>query len=228
MPIRSFTEAGFHCNPFRALTREEWTEIAVLPESVRRAEGEGGHLQILGGAGSGKTTALLALCADYRRREILYVYEYLPPGSRRFTSDPSRIRVFLLDESQRLSRAEQSRLVKIAKAGTRLILSTHEDFTAAFHRARLVLHNVELSCPEPAELAALLRRRLERFSIGPLELRFSPDAVTWLREEFGGNMRTMEYFLYDYFQAARPSGTIGAGPLQEALGAFTPPEVAKE
>jgi hypothetical protein len=203
-------------------------EVAVLPESVRRAEGEGGHLQILGGAGSGKTTALLALCEKFRQKEIPYVYEYLPPGSRRFRSDPSRVRVFLLDESQRLSRSERDRLLKIAAAGTRLILGTHENLAAAFQHARMVLRTVELSLSEPGELAILLQRRLERFAIGPIDLQFSPEVIAWLRKEFGENLRTMEYFLYDYFQTARPVGTIGTGPLQEALGAFTPPEVAKE
>jgi chromosomal replication initiation ATPase DnaA len=229
MPVRSFEEIGFSCNPFRAITREEWIRAAVIPEPLRLAVREGGHLQIVGETGSGKTTSLLALAEEFRHAGLSCVYEYLPPGRSRFRTRMRRVEIFLLDEAQRLSKGflfignERGRLLRTAESGVRLILGSHEDLTDLFRAQGLHLRTVRLHPPGAPELMEILERRLELFARAENRTRCSEEAVVWLLKKFGGDLRTMEYFLYDFFQTERPAGILRSGNLQEALGRFTPP-----
>jgi chromosomal replication initiation ATPase DnaA len=231
MPNRSFEEIGFACNPFRALTREEWIRAAVLPGAVRRAAQAGGLLQILGGTGSGKTTALLALENEFRRSGLSCAYEYIPPKTSRFCAKLNGIDVFFLDEAQRLSdgillwRRERNRLVRTAKTGIRLILGSHENLTNTFLAAKMTLRTVRLFPPDAEELAVILERRLSLFELLGDRAVFSEESVDWLSRNFAGDLRTMEYFLYDFFQTQHPAGIIPSGPLRETLRSFTPPAV---
>jgi hypothetical protein len=81
MPDRplSIHAIGLTSNPFRALTRDEWGRAVILPEAVARAADTGAHLQLLGGAGSGKTSCLLALGDRFNRAGMRTAYEHLPP-----------------------------------------------------------------------------------------------------------------------------------------------------
>jgi chromosomal replication initiation ATPase DnaA len=234
MPERSFSDIGFLCNPFRAMTREEWIRAAIIPETVRRAITAGGHIQLLGDAGSGKTSSLLALGDQFHKAGMRSGYEYLPRKEKSYRTKTDGLEIFLLDEAQRLSKGgflssnEMVRLLDAAKNGVRLILGTHEDLSPAFRSRRISPVTVTLSTPAAEELAGILERRLDLFSLKPIHTKFSPEAVDWLRSEVGANLRTMEYFLYDYFQAERPEGIIAAGPLQKSLVSFTPPVVEEE
>jgi hypothetical protein len=78
------------------------------------------------------------------------------------------------------------------------------------------------------ELAGILERRLKLFSLTAERPEFSSKAVEWLRTKFGANLRTMEYFLYDYFQSEKPVGSIRSDSLEKALGSFKPPSVEGE
>ncbi|MBN2084282.1 MAG: hypothetical protein JW748_03590 [Anaerolineales bacterium] len=231
MTGRSFEEIGFACNPFRALTPEEWIRAAVIPENVRRAALAGGHLQILGETGFGKTTALRALADGFRLAGVRCAYEYLPRGSNRFQAKTSGLDVYLLDEAQRLSegflfiRNERARLIRAAKAGVRLILGSHEDLADPFRAAGVPLRTARLHPPAPEELAEILERRLALFARKDNRARFSGEAVIWLGTTFNGDLRTMEYLLYEYFQTERPAGIISGGCLREAMQTFTPPTV---
>jgi chromosomal replication initiation ATPase DnaA len=234
MPERSFPDIGFQCNPFRAMTREEWIRAAIIPETVGRAIAAGGHIQLLGDAGSGKTSSLLALGDQFRMAGIRNAYEYIPRTEKSYRTSTDGLEIFLLDEAQRLSKGgflsgnEMARLLDAAKNGVRHILGTHEDLSPAFRARGLSLLTVPLSTPGAEELAGILRRRLNLFSLEPNHTKFSPEAADWLRSEFGSNLRMMEYFLYDYFQAGRPEGIIAVGPLQKSLVSFTPPVVEEE
>jgi len=234
MPAPSFRDIGFECNPFRALTREEWIAAAVIPESVRRLVQAGGHVQILGETGAGKTTALLALEDEFRRGGRSCAYENIPPKANRFHTKLIGLDVFLLDEAQRLSGGflffgnERGRLIRAAKKGVRLILGSHEDLTEIFRAATLILRTVRLEPPGAERLSEILERRLSLFACQADRAGFSEESVEWLRGKFSGDLRTMEFFLYDYFQVERPAGIIRAEPLREALPAFTPPAVEPE
>ncbi len=234
MPERSFPDIGFQCNPFRAMTREEWIRAAIIPETVRRAIAAGGHIQLLGDAGSGKTSSLLALGDQFRIAGMRSRYEYIPRKEKSYRTKTDGVEIFLLDEAQRLSRGgflssnEMARLLDAAKNGVRLILGTHEDLSGAFRSRGISPVTVTLAAPAAEELALLLQRRLNQFSLKPIHTKFSPEAADWLRSEFGANLRTMEYFLYDYFQAERPEGLIDVGPLQKSIFSFKPPVVEEE
>jgi hypothetical protein len=234
MPERSFPDIGFQCNPFRAMTREEWIRAAIIPETVRRAITAGGHIQLLGDAGSGKTSSLLALDDQFQKAGMRSGYEYIPRKEKSYRTNTDGLEIFLLDEAQRLSkggffsRNERARLLDAAKNGVRLIFGTHKDLSGAFRSRGISPVTVTLATPAAEELALLLERRLNLFILKPIHTKFSPEAVEWLRSEFGANLRTMEYFLYDYFQAEKPEGIIAVDPMQKSLVAFKPPVVEEE
>jgi len=234
MPERSFSDIGFRCNPFRAMTREEWIRAAIIPETVRHAIAAGGHIQLLGDAGSGKTSSLLALGDQFHKAGMRSVYEYIPQKEKSYRTNTDGVEIFLLDEAQRLSQGgffsgnEMARLLDAAKNGVRLLLGAHEDLTPAFRSRGFSPVTVTLSTPGAEELAGILQRRLNLFSLEPNHTTFSPEAVDWLRSKFGPILRTMEYFLYDYFQGERPEGIIAVGPLQKSLDSFKSPVVEEE
>jgi hypothetical protein len=74
-------------------------------------------------------------------------------------------------------------------------------------------------------LAGILERRLALFARRPDRAQFAADSIQWLAKNFSGDLRTMEYFLYEFFQRARPAGVILPTALSEALPFFTPPAV---
>jgi hypothetical protein len=120
-----------------------------------------------------------------------------------------------------------SERVRLARSGraARLILGSHEDLAPCFRREGLRLQTVSLQQPAPEDLAAMLEKRLAFFARREDRARFEADSVAFLAETFRGDLRRMEYFLYEFFQEARPAGAIRAGPLQKALEGFTPPSV---
>ena len=116
---------GYRCNPFRTLTRDEWRELAVLPEGLHTwIDSLPPLTQILGDQGRGKTSALLALEREINQRGWPVAYEYLPPGTKRYTQDSSDLQVFLLDEAQRLSRRSLKKLIKMVKTNMRYLFIT--------------------------------------------------------------------------------------------------------
>jgi len=216
--------AGFISNPFRALTDQEWEEIALLPEAVLLALNSRppAHLQITGEAGRGKSSALRAICGQARLADISSLYEYLPLEASGFESHLRGVALFCLDEAQRLRQEERQRLLQDAvRHGTRLILGTHEDLTLLFERHALPLTTVALE-----DLSALHRRavwedRLTRFARpGTPHATFAPDVHAYLQTRFGTDLRSAERFLYEFFQIrVRTPATISAVALAEMTNA---------
>jgi hypothetical protein len=225
-----FHALGFCCNPFRALTDDEWAQIALLPANVDAIMRNGfKHLQILGNPGYGKTTILLALAARFRTDGKRIEYEYLPEGQSYFTTDCNALAVFLLDEAQRLTPSERERLVSIATR-TQLIIASHEDLTPLFASHQHALTSVQIENLDTDVLRAILSRRLDYFRLDDSrnvisreqsdreisilgteisrrstarndnQIDFTPDAIAYLSNVFGGNLRAMEQFLYEIFQ----------------------------
>jgi len=202
-PYFPFHALGFRSNPFRALSDDEWADVVVLPEAVSQAAALGGHLQVLGRLGRGKTSTLLGLAAQLRRAGQRAAYEYLAVGCDVFTTAPAGLDVFLLDEAQRLRHRERGRLLAAAGAGPRLILGSHEDLAPQFENSRLPLATVRLGAPDATHLAAILARRLDYFALEPGQpaVTFDASATDLLQARFGGNLRAIEHFLYEVFQA---------------------------
>jgi hypothetical protein len=209
-----FHAIGFKCNPFRALTDDEWPAVAVLPLALQAALSRGvANLQILGPLGHGKTTALLAVADRLRAAGNRAAYEYLPDGQSRFITQAAGPGYFLLDEAQRLSGRERQRLVRLP--GIHFVLGSHEDFSPLFAARRLALTTIRIDNDED-HLAALLERRLAYFALdGVPAITFDASAVRFLHRMFGGNVRAAQHFLYEVFQRFPPAGAITAARLQD-------------
>ncbi len=220
-PYFPFHALGFKSNPFRALADDEWAEVAVLPDAVLSILASGfAHLQVLGEMGHGKTTILLGLAARFRREGKRVTYEYLPEGQCEFHTGLDGLDVFLLDEAQRLTVNERGRLTstaQLAGGGLHLVLGSHDDVTPLFASRGLLLATVHLDDADSiSHLSAVLARRLDYFALAQESpgATLTLDAVHYLHETFGGNLRAAQYFLYEVFQRLKHQGAITAEHLR--------------
>ena len=183
-------------------------------------------LQILGERGHGKTSLLLGLAAHERRQGKRAVYEYLGAGQDRYTASLAGLDTFLLDEAQRLSRREQSRLLDEMFApgpARRLIMSSHQDLTRLFVARRLSLATFWLAAATVDHLRAVVERRLAYFALpGGPGITVSGEAFTYLHRRFGGNLRAVEQLLYEACQQIMGPGEITAA----SLAALTPSQAS--
>lgn len=217
-----FYALGFRSNPFRALTNAEWAEVAVLPKSVASVINSGfNHLQILGTTGSGKTTTLLGLTARFAQTGTRTAYEYLPHDQHRFGTNVSGLEILLLDEAQRLSPRERHRLlatVARSRGKLRLVLSSHEDLTPLFAHRALALTTVRYDAITEDHLQAVITRRLTYFALTDVpSVTVAPDALSYLWQTYGVNLRAAEYLLYEVFQRLQQTELITVEQLQAAV-----------
>jgi DNA polymerase III delta prime subunit len=231
-PFFHFPQIGYRRNPFGALTDEEWTAVSVLPPAVERALVEGfDHLQILGPMGIGKSSTLLALqrwfveqeessrqgAKAQRKKSAKFVqsadkkvvYEYLPEGQRHFVTNTSGLDIFLLDEGQRLNWWQRRKLVKAA-FHLQIIFSSHEDLAPLFNKKELSVTSVDLTGEiDEGWITAVLHKRLAYFAIPDQpHATLTPDAISFLVETFGQNLRQMEYFLYEVWQQLETTESV--------------------
>lgn len=208
MPNRyfPFEALGFHANPFRALTEDEWATIAVLPSEIQElVEQEDTHLQILGEAGHGKSTLLRGLSAKLEEIGQQVCFEYLPLGQRHFKTPSAKIvdiDVFLLDEVQRLTRRQRKQLFSlVTDHQIRLMIGSHEDFTPRFSKNGMSLATILLEDIDEHVLSEMLVKRMDYFRTdGQSKVYVEADAVDYLIARFGRNLRQLEYYLYEVFQ----------------------------
>lgn len=221
-----FQGLGFRSNPFRALTREEWSEVAVIPPQIEEILAlDFTHLQIIGEQGVGKTSTLLALKQYYAKQGKRALYRYISPYEKRFREDLHNIDIFLLDEMQRLSKVQRTRLVrKIARRngdGLRLVYSTHEDLAPLFESQKRPLDTILLDRHEKSFQRQIIERRLQYFAIHKQSnVRLSNEAFHFLYESFQNDLRSLEEFLYDVFQQQRFEGEIADKTLRRAMEQF--------
>ena len=220
-----FHALGLQCNPFRALTDEEWGEIALLPEELLTLD-PAAHVQVLGERGHGKTSLLMGLAALGRRQRKKTAYEYLPAGQNKFTTRLAGLDLFLLDEAQRLGRGEWGRLLAgaLAASAPRLVVSSHEDVAPLFASHHLDLRTIHLTAASVDLLRAVVQRRLTYFALpGGPGIAITSEAIDYLHQRFGGNLRAAEHLLYEVCQHLPGPGEITA----EHLAALKlPPEPA--
>jgi hypothetical protein len=207
-PVRyfPFQRIGLRSNPFRTLTDAEWMQVAVLPACIDKLLPDGFlHLQVLGDAGRGKTTTLLALKHRLEKEGKTTAYEYISPGQSDFATQPDGLTVFILDEAQRLHRRAMRRLLASAErkqaVRSRLIFSSHRDLSPSFRRRNIPLNTCRLGCLTPAFLKQILAQRLGYFCLGEkTKVRFTEESVIALIGRFGSDVRAMERHLYEVFQ----------------------------
>lgn len=199
-----FHHLGLRCNPFRALTDEEWVEVAVLPERVEEllASEAGAHVQLLGDQGRGKSTALRSLAARLADRGRRVRYEYLGEGRNRFETDAKELDVFLLDEAQRLNGGERRRLLSLAgRTPLRLIISSHEDMAVVFQRMGLSVQTLTVEVGDEEHFRRIIERRLAYFALDPHRPPdLAEELVSRVWAEFGSDLRSAERFLYEALQ----------------------------
>jgi hypothetical protein len=194
---------GYRQNPFAALTTAEWTAVAFVPLAVAQVVADGGHVQLLGPKGVGKTSVLLKLGQQLAEVGQRVVYEYVPEGQRRFFSQSAGLDVWLLDEVQRFSWHWRRRWAQQVRAnGLRCIFSAHEDMTGYLRGDERPLHTLHLDqLKQPADYEQWIARRLAYFALpGQERVQLTAAAVGWLWQTFGPDMRAAEYFLYELFQ----------------------------
>ena len=219
-----FQRIGFECNPFRSLTREEVPRLAIIPEEVKNVCWESAeHLQILGAAGRGKTTLLLGLCAGKYWDDQVPGYEYLGEGAQSYQTDIRKVDVFLLDEAQRLDRSSFHRLITKGNEGTRLIFSSHRDLSNEFRRDGLNLRSVVIETPSRVQIRDILFKRLFYFSLGDSpKVDFTGDAIDFLYQTFGSDIRAMMDLLYEVFQDLQKTKSLTTSDLESAFDRYAP------
>ncbi len=209
-----FHALGYSRNPFGALSDEEWEAVAVLPEAVQAAVKSGRHLQILGPKGAGKSTTLRKITAILQDAGQQVAYEYIPEGQHHFTTPLDGLTVFCLDEAQRLRWREMRRLLHWGISQGRLILGTHRK-VGRFWGKRPSFATIYL--PElitSAHWQAALAQRLAVFALPDRpRLTLTPEAVDFLVQTFGADMREGEYFLYEVWQHQKAARSLAAEEL---------------
>ncbi len=215
-----FQALGYQCNPFRAVTNEEWVRLAVLHPQVEAALAAGfEHLQVLGEKGHGKTTTLLAIEAHFKAKGQRTAYEHLEVDEYRYTTQLEALDLFCLDEAQRLTPVERVRLLEtlLKEKSLHVVLGSHEDFGPAFARRGLTLTTLQFETVPLAQVEAVVGRRLSYFALAPDQPTVKPtsEAIAALYARFGADMRKIEQALYEAYQVA--AGRPGVKEIDEVL-----------
>jgi hypothetical protein len=214
-----FHRFGLTRNPFGTLSDEERFQVTVPLPQVERLLADGfDHLLVTGYKGSGKTTTLTYLVEVLRREGETVAYERLPRFQMHYRTNLAWLDTFALDEMQRIAPWEAIRLFREGR-GKRLLIGSHADHRLAFRLRGLDVTTIRLDRTASRErLARILARRLAVFQLNadsPADLSFSPDAIDWLWELFGSDLRAMNFFLYDAFQQIEEPGAITADWLRK-------------
>lgn len=197
--MRAFEHSNLRWNPFGEASFGDRRELALLRVAP---PAPGVHLQIIGEAGHGKTSALLALLEHIEGARYIYV----PDPTRVDTPFLGWWRVvarlladrrgsLLVDEAQRLPRLVRAWL---STRPDTLVLATHDDLGADWRRP---LATVALNTAEPAFVQEVIGTRLRwaRRRQGAVP-QPSPALLQTLRERHGACVRAIEADLYFCYQ----------------------------
>jgi hypothetical protein len=213
-----FYRLGLRRNPFGSLTAEEWQSVTVMPPMVADLmQQDCRYFQFTGDSGRGKTTLLLAVRQYFLRQGENIPFEKIVEGQHRFSTSLTGLHGLALDEAQRLRWFERRRLFRQI-GDRRLLITTHEDLSSWFRRYGMAVTAFSAETGSTREhLAQVLERRLSYFAHGDAPgISFSPEAVDYLWQVYGNNLRGIEYFLYEVFQGISEPGIITAKMLATA------------
>ena len=218
---------GYRCNPFRALTQEEWNDLALLPEELPENFDDLPPLVlVLGEQGRGKTSSLIALKRDFQQRGRRAAYEYLPPGASRYRLDPRDFHAYFLDEAQRLSGPALNRLMRLLSSGELplpiLTLSSHKDLSHFADARGVETLKITLENHSSEFIRDLIELRLTYFERpGSQGVRLAPDAIDLLMSHCNSNLRLLEKLLYEAYQTWDSEDPITNQHLQTILTRLT-------
>ena len=209
-------QSGYRRNPFGALTDTECADVALLPEAVTAVLDHPVHIQLLGPAGVGKSSALLAIQRAWQQHGQQVAYEYIPEGQRQFHTSLVNLDAFCLDEAQRLGWRWQRRLWP-AQGHIRLGLGSHADLSAHFAPNTLVTIDLTQHI-NAAHWQQIIARRLAYFALPDTPAAtLAPDAIEFLWTTFACDLRAGEYFLYEVWQELETAVSLTAADLQKQL-----------
>ena len=216
-----FAHLGLTRNPFGTLSRDEWADVAVLPDTVQEMVTQNTHVLFLGDKGQGKTSLLHALRQQSVFSGLQSAYERLPHAMTTYHTRLNNLDVFALDEVQRLRPWGWWPLLRQAQRGTRLLLASHGDVSGLFSLMRLPLITCHMDdLITPAHIAAVHARRIAYFTLPEADpLRLTDSAIAYLWQQHGRNLRAQESLLYEVIQQMQQPQAITAAHLQRADGA---------
>lgn len=188
MTARAFEHLNLRWNPFGEATRDERRGFAIERVAV---PAPGAKLQVIGEAGHGKSSALLALLA--RMPDARYLYTPLPEQAPPpvIADDEAPL---LLDEAQRLPRARLRALLRSART---VVFGTHEDLRSLDSTLATVALR---ACPVEL-LRSIVDARLTWATrrAGPVP-RPTPRLLDALLARHHGDVRGIEAELYSRYQ----------------------------
>lgn len=193
-----FAQLNLRRNPFGELTTEERVAVAVveLSDAIRHLAKPRGTVQIVGEKGFGKTTHLLALAQHFSNSS----YVHIPEGQRAIipvTGEP-----LFIDEAQRMTLLQRWQTFR---SDRRLILGTHTDFETPLRKARRPILTIAANqFTNELRVHTLLNARIHavRRDDGPIP-SITICTASKLFAQFGSDIRSIEYSMYDTFQKLR-------------------------
>lgn len=188
----AFAHLNLSFNPFGELDKQQRETLAcvdvepflALFKQTRFA------LQFNADHGRGKTTHLLALHARFPQAPYIKLHQDDKPAI------PNAPLVFV-DSIEHLSFVQRWRLFRRCQ---QLVFTAHRDLAWQARICGLKVYNYRVSI-ELEKLHRALNKRIEyaRLSTGVIP-KISLDSVVHLQRLYGDDVRSMEAFLYDYFQ----------------------------
>lgn len=219
-----WTHLGLRANPFLSLSKEVWSRIAILPQQIETwLSHPTAILQITGDKGSGKTSALLALQQFFidNGRETDYLYIDQDEDVPVIDLDPHKL--LIIDEAQRLPESLRARVFnwaqnkgRVSMSSPLFIFSSHHDLSSEMKRYSLDHISIDVMESSVSDLTRMFERRIQFFTMPDQQaVCFEAGSVVYLLERFGADLRAMEAFLYDFFQAVPEDSTIEAAELDD-------------
>ncbi len=207
--LHRFERLGLKWNPFRTVDHSEKADV-YIPDLYRTtalardiAFSDSPFTQVIGRAGHGKSTFLTAVSDALDKAGVSFESRYLQPSLWTRVAVPGPdVRVLILDETERLSWWNLGSLLRWARQGGRLIVSSHRDLSGPFSHPALRPVTIAFPVVTAEGLQELFLTRL-RWA-GHVEGRFelAPDGADWLLAVSEGNLRVVEAVLYEIFQVA--------------------------
>ena len=224
-PYFPWTHLGLRSNPFQSLGTADWKQIAVLPNQLKHfMRNRSRILQISGPKGTGKTSTLFAIQQEFAERGVDTEYVYIREDGEvsGLQTDPGK--ALLIDEAQRLPARRMSKLLLNAArlsghdANSRLVFSTHTDWSVLMQKHSVDYKKVDLSTPTAHDLASILAQRVRYFALPQgTRVHFDNEALQLLLTTFGPDLRALESSLYTYFQSIPDRPEITASALKRQL-----------
>jgi len=190
----AFEHLNLTQNPFGRLNHIDQHDLAVvelgsLPEQLEQTRVA---IQFVADHGRGKTTHLKALHQQFASAPYLQIH----PGMK---AEFSQAPIHFIDSIENLSSRERKALYK--KCGS-LAYTTHKNMKFELWRNGFTVISVKVSALDTNTIQSIFERRINacRRNAGAIP-RISHSDIKWLQQQYKDDIRTMESYLYDLFQA---------------------------